>query len=377
MITKVPKLTRSGQNMLLRALAGEAIQFTRFKIGNGELPVDNDGTELTDLINPLVLFGISDCDDSNEGYLMVTGHFNSSDVPSEMKFRELGIFAQGEDEVEKLYAYINDGDDAGSLTPSGSDIYSEQEITLVIAIGEAEHVTAMLVPDTLYAPKSDFDDHVADQNNPHEVTKEQIGLGEVPNVSTNNQTPTYSAASALGALASGEKMSTAFGKISKAVTSLISHLGARNPHGITAEQIGLGNVPNVTTNDQTPTYTVPNTLYGISSGDKMSNAFGQISRAIILLKNHLETMDPHRHISLKGIWSPNYIDPIYGFTICEPEYDGAPPSSSGDTIFILTLIDGINSSYGPTQIGFVFNGNGGNIYFRMKNKGTNEWTSWR
>ena len=239
MLTKVPRLTQSGQNMLLRALGGESIQFTRFKIGNGELPVGSDGTELTDLINPLVAFGISDSDDSNEGYLLVTGHFNSLDVPSEMKFRELGIFAEGEDEVEKLYAYVNDGDDAGTLMPNLSNIYSEQEITLVLAIGEAENVTAMLVPDTLYASKSDFDSHVADNDNPHGVTKEQVGLGEVPNVNTNNQTPTYTVASTLAALASGEKFSVAMGKISKAVSSLISHIAnTSNPHAVTRAQIG-------------------------------------------------------------------------------------------------------------------------------------------
>ena len=177
--------------------------------------------------------------DSNEGYLLVTGHFNSLDVPSEMKFRELGIFAQGEDEVEKLYAYVNDGDDAGTLMPNLSNIYSEQEITLVLAIGEAENVTAMLVPDTLYAPKSDFDAHVADNNNPHGVTKAQVGLANVPNVGTNNQTPTYTVASSLTALASGEILSTAFGKISKAVSTLISHIANKNnPHAVTRAQIG-------------------------------------------------------------------------------------------------------------------------------------------
>ena len=239
MITKVPRLTQSGQNLLLRGIAGESITFTRFKIGNGELPEGSDGTELTDLINPLVVFGISDLDDSNEGYVLVTGHFNSLDVPSEMKFRELGIFAKGEDDVEKLYAYSNDGAEAGTLMPNLSNIYTEQEITLVIAIGEAEHVTAELVPDTLYASKSDFDDHLADVSNPHEVTKSQVGLSEVPNVSTNNQTPTYTASGSLTALASGEKLSTAFGKIAKAVSSLISHLSnTSNPHGVTRSQIG-------------------------------------------------------------------------------------------------------------------------------------------
>lgn len=87
--------------------------------------------------------------------------------------------------------------------------------------------------------------HTGNKANPHGVTKEQIDLGNVPNVTTNNQTPTYTVASANAELKSGETMSTAFGKIAKAVSSLISHLGSKsNPHSVTKSQVGLGNVDN-------------------------------------------------------------------------------------------------------------------------------------
>lgn len=77
------------------------------------------------------------------------------------------------------------------------------------------------------------------------ITKSDVGLGNVPNVTTNNQAPTYSTASSNTALSSGESMSTAFGKISKAISSLISHLAnTSNPHSVTKEQLGLGNVDN-------------------------------------------------------------------------------------------------------------------------------------
>lgn len=96
--------------------------------------------------------------------------------------------------------------------------------------------------------------HVADKNNPHGVTKSQVGLGNVPNVATNNQTPTYTVASALESLTSGEKLSVAFGKIAKAVADFISHIGNKsNPHGVTASQAGaapagygLGTVTDIT-----------------------------------------------------------------------------------------------------------------------------------
>lgn len=84
-----------------------------------------------------------------------------------------------------------------------------------------------------------FNSHLSATNNPHSVTKLQVGLGNVPNVATNDQTPTYTEASTLSALSSGEKLSVAFGKIKKAVASLISHIGnTSNPHSVTAAQIG-------------------------------------------------------------------------------------------------------------------------------------------
>lgn len=84
-----------------------------------------------------------------------------------------------------------------------------------------------------------IDAHAEDTSNPHGVTKSQVGLSNVPNVTTNNQTPTFTAATTLATLTSGEKLSVAFGKISKAITDLISHIGNKsNPHEVTATQIG-------------------------------------------------------------------------------------------------------------------------------------------
>lgn len=87
--------------------------------------------------------------------------------------------------------------------------------------------------------QADIDAHIANTSNPHKVTKSQVGLGSVPNVTTNNQTPTYTQATSLATLTSGEKLSVSMGKIMKAITDLISHIGNKNnPHGATAEQVG-------------------------------------------------------------------------------------------------------------------------------------------
>lgn len=118
--------------------------------------------------------------------------------------------------------------------------------------------------------KTNMSNHTGNTSNPHSVTKAQVGLGNVPNVATNDQTPTYTAASANAELVSGEKMSVAFGKLAKAVSSLISHLSnTSNPHSVTKAQVGLGNVDNTADANKTVkhagTATSAETLTGLTS----------------------------------------------------------------------------------------------------------------
>ena len=93
--------------------------------------------------------------------------------------------------------------------------------------------------------------HLIDFMNPHKVNKEQVGLGNVPNVTTNDQTPTYEEAEEFENISSGEKLSIAFGKIQKAISSLLGHINNfDNPHKITKSQIQLGNVDNTSDVDK-------------------------------------------------------------------------------------------------------------------------------
>lgn len=86
------------------------------------------------------------------------------------------------------------------------------------------------------ANASDLTAHTGNKSNPHGVTKSQVGLGNVPNVATNDQTPSYTEATSLAKLSSGEKLSIAFGKISKAITDLISHISDSVKHITSTER---------------------------------------------------------------------------------------------------------------------------------------------
>ena len=159
MISVAPTITEAGKNLQLRAIGGETITFTRFKIGNGELG-ETDPETMIELINPLVNFPITDIDTSDRGYVKLTGTFDSTYITSDFRWRELGIFCKGEDDIEVLYAYSNDSDNAGMLKANSADVVTEHTVALIIAVGDAENVTAILSESVLYAPKTEFDAHV-------------------------------------------------------------------------------------------------------------------------------------------------------------------------------------------------------------------------
>ena len=230
-------LTNAGEDLLGRAIAGETVTFTRFKAGNGNAPSDPE--EMTDLVNPILTFSIDDIDKSVEGKISITGSFNSSDASAEFRVREVGLFAKGEENEEVLVFYINHGDDAGTVDPASVSENVAYTKTVVIEIERAGNITAIVINPSEYATKAQLDEHSGDTSNPHSVTAEQVGLGNVPNVATNDQTPSYSEASEISELESGEPLSIAFGKIKKAIKSLISHLSnTSNPHGVTLAQVG-------------------------------------------------------------------------------------------------------------------------------------------
>lgn len=69
---------------------------------------------------------------------------------------------------------------------------------------------------------------------------EKGDAGDSATIDINELTPTYTEATALTNLTSGEKLSVAFGKIKKAITDFLGHLANKsNPHGVNASQIGV------------------------------------------------------------------------------------------------------------------------------------------
>lgn len=235
-----PHLTGAGKNLLLRALAGETITFTKMQLGSGAAQTADNADALK---NPVVSLPLTSIEVGNE-YVTLSSYFSNSSLTEGFRVTEMGIFAKDPDDTsdatkEILYAIGNSSVNDADYIPAKTDRIYEVQLDTLVFVGDVENITATINGSLVYASAGDLSDHIGNKNNPHEVTKAQVGLGSVPNVTTNDQTPTYTEAASVSNISSGEKLSAAFGKIKKAISALISHLNAKdNPHEVTATQVG-------------------------------------------------------------------------------------------------------------------------------------------
>lgn len=299
--------TKAGIEYAALTAQGKIIEFTKGKFGDGVGSTENI-TELTDLIHPLGELPISKKSVKNSTIITTTQFSNrvgGSILPT-FYLMEIGLFAKvvnadgtdDDEHPETLIGYAFDGHGDKIIGTS----LSEFIINIPLTVADVNNVTVD-IDSLVYPTLKQFEDevntrktedeelqnslnvHITDTSNPHGVTAEQIGLDKVPNVATNDQTPTYSQNSSLSNITSGEKLSVSFGKIMKAIADLISHIGSKsNPHSVTKSQVGLDNVPNVATNDQQPTFAESGTRSNIVSGETLSTLFGKIKKFFTDLK---------------------------------------------------------------------------------------------
>lgn len=229
-----PNLTSAGNVLLLRALEGTALKFTRIQLGNGAA---QDIKSATALSNPLATLPLTKITTGGQ-YVTLTSTFSNNSITDGFRITEVGIFAEDPDDAESeiLYALGYEAEGTADYVPSKDNRILELEYSIVIFVGEAQDVSAEISESLAYASAAELKSHVENQQNPHNVTKAQIGLGNVPNVATNDQTPTYTTPGALTALQSGEKLSTAFGKLARSIANLITHLGDKVAHVTAADR---------------------------------------------------------------------------------------------------------------------------------------------
>ncbi len=238
-------LTAAGRAVLLRALGGETLNFTNIRLGDGTdagAATEEGGyasaSALSHVRNTMEITGSS----VGDAAVVITASFSNAGVTTGYRATELGVYVEDPDDssAEILYAYEYTAPEAAQYIPAyNASEPMETTIDCAIYVGEAQSVNVYISEQAGVTP-AQFNAHTGDHSNPHQVTAEQIGLGNVENVAVNDMAPTFSEAAALAEPASGETASTLWGKMKKAVASLIAHIGATgsNVHGETPSSIG-------------------------------------------------------------------------------------------------------------------------------------------
>lgn len=247
--------TSSGMNLILRGLAGATIEFTKIKFGNGE----EQGVTAVDLNNPIMVLEITSIT-REANYITLETSYKNADVPTDFSAHEIGVFAKDPDDETKeiLYCMWYEEDPVkADYISSVEDRILGTKFEFLVFVDTVENVTAVMAESTEVATKAELTQHAENYTNPHKVTKAQVGLGNVPNVTPENQQPVFSNTygtitvtssvdtagytlkkTSFANIQSGEKMSVILGKIRTAFFVLLSHLSSKNPHGITAKLIG-------------------------------------------------------------------------------------------------------------------------------------------
>lgn len=231
------QLTTSGISAVLNAVYNESvITFTCVKVGSGS--TNTEWKNMTALVTPVKTIGISSLT-LGTNMATIAFSFNNAELDNDFYLRELGVFANVNGGEEFLYAYTNAGSGAALVKKYSNDDNVSMNFEEVVAIGNAEHVTAIISGAVGYCTQEDFEDHIHNYNNPHRVTKTQVGLGNVPNLAPSDMTINFSEPATLTVPVSGSKLSVLMGLFARAVRNLLLHLiDNDNPHSVTWQQTG-------------------------------------------------------------------------------------------------------------------------------------------
>ena len=229
------QLTDAGRSIIVSALAGGSIVFTKVGVGNGERPADINA--ITELANLVKTIGISEIS-KGDGCANITAVLDNANLAEGYWWREIGIYAKDSNDNEVIYAYAHAGEYADYIPAYSNTSYLRTTMNITVVVGNAENVSAVINEYTGYVTTETYESHLNDYENPHKVTKEQIGLNNVENLSIDDQTPNIEFGVGYETIQNGEKMKTILGKIRLQMNRLISHLSSSNPHKITCSTIG-------------------------------------------------------------------------------------------------------------------------------------------
>ncbi len=253
-------ITPNGIDLLLHCLeGGPPPVFTAIVLGNG----DDAGEKAMEMSNPLEEIAITTIErDEGAEFVTLTGVLNNAGVQNRFRATETGIYVEDPDNKLNtiLFAYAHVPDDEAVVIPAATDYAFETIEKVSVYVGATQDVTAIIAESLSVATKAELFQHTNNTQNPHNVTAAQVGLGNVPNVTTDSQTPSISlfggvyngrhtdgftdeengeAKSINLVPVEGDDMAVIIKKLSSLAKEMVRHLNnTENPHDVTYGETG-------------------------------------------------------------------------------------------------------------------------------------------
>ena len=138
-------LTKKGKSLQAKAIAGANLSITKMKLGAGVIPDGVSPEDLTDLVDPKQILGLTSIE-AQSGLARIQSIVTNADLETGYYIRECGVFADDPDEGEVMYAIMTDTS-PDFLPPGTSAVVISEEFSINIVTENIATITAIIDPE--------------------------------------------------------------------------------------------------------------------------------------------------------------------------------------------------------------------------------------
>lgn len=244
-------LTNQGMGLLADLMNGNGeMEFRCLAVGSGSYATKKNIEEIRGMENlkeerQRVMF--SSIWKAENGFVNLKANLTNKDLDAGYPMTEAGIYVGKKGEQEEILYCLSTVDKPDYMPDYSSKQIYNVIFKMMISIGDVSNPTISYTTD-MYALAEDLQEEVrraAEAENKLDLRKLDKN-GDASDTMIN-----FIPAESLEQLQSGKEQKVLYGQMAKAVAALIAHLADKlNPHDTTKEQVGLGNADNTSDMDK-------------------------------------------------------------------------------------------------------------------------------
>lgn len=164
-------ITPKGMELLTKAIAGESLEFTSIKLGDGKFEGDIGLVEsMVSIKQELSINKIS----RKGSQVTLSATLRIEDITTDFHWSEIGIYAKGEDDAEVLYMYSH----TDKTSYISKDSLNEKLIHVTVMVSNASEVTAVIDDSQIYLTAQSLQEHNMDTYAHEDIRENIIMLAE-------------------------------------------------------------------------------------------------------------------------------------------------------------------------------------------------------